>query len=132
MTAWDVVQELHRLGIELIREGDDLRVRPSGVLTPQLRAELKRHKQEILEALSVPPPRDASPEADRLRSEILRWLDRRWTPDQSWPAVYPLVEAGATPWREFYEQADVTELRRCLDLIRQEDALLGEASPWRT
>jgi hypothetical protein len=89
----------------------------------------------IWDALLMEPSQplpDRSPEAAALRSQILAWLDRRWDPETSWPAVHLLVEAGARPWRVFFETANVDQLRRCLTLIRQEDALLGDESPWRT
>jgi len=68
-----LIDECTRRGIHLEPAGDKLRYKaPKGALTPDLVAELKRHKPKILEALSQPPANDNAPDL----SAVERWLDQ--------------------------------------------------------
>ena len=57
MSATEQLARRRTLGVELWADGDRLRVRaPTGVMTPELRAELAENKTELLEILSAPDP----------------------------------------------------------------------------
>ncbi len=60
MNASELISQAEGLGITLRVVGDKLRVKAQlGILTPEIKAELKTHKAEIMEALSVAAPRSA-------------------------------------------------------------------------
>ncbi len=54
MNAHELISQAEGLGITLRIVGDKLRVKARlGIITPEIKAELKIHKAEIMEALSV-------------------------------------------------------------------------------
>jgi len=55
MTAAALISELRALGIELIPAGDRIRYRPASAVPPELVAQLRACKAEVL-ALLAPPP----------------------------------------------------------------------------
>ena len=56
MLAVKVVKKIRDRGLELSDADDRLRFRPAGSLSPELKAELKEHKNEILELLANEHP----------------------------------------------------------------------------
>jgi hypothetical protein len=54
--AVEVVKEVRGRGVELSDADDRLRFRPAGSLPPELKTELKEHKDEILEILANEHP----------------------------------------------------------------------------
>ncbi len=53
MSAFTLIADLRRRGVELTAEGDRLRYRaPRGVLSPELLADLRSHKLELLAELT--------------------------------------------------------------------------------
>jgi hypothetical protein len=55
MDAQALLAELEARGIELRSAGDDLEVRPAAAVPPELLAELRAHKPEVLRHLAAPP-----------------------------------------------------------------------------
>src|SRR5262245_16637915 len=66
MSAAELLADLARRGIRLEAHGDRLRFRPRLALTPDLLAELKTQKAELLVLLGLAP----SAEAERLLTEL--------------------------------------------------------------
>lgn len=55
MNAQAILEDLNKAGIQIAADGDMLRwCAPRGVFTPELRAVVAEHKQEILSLLSAP------------------------------------------------------------------------------
>lgn len=81
MTPDELLATVRERRIRLWREGDDLRFRaPPGALTPELRSELGRHKEELLER--VPEGADRVPmEAPLSEEQLALWYIRRAAPD---------------------------------------------------
>src|SRR6266851_2883706 len=66
-----LITDLRKAGVRLSREGARLIVEaPPGVVTPQIRAELSRSKQELLTTLGA-EPRGATGD-DRIAAEAVR------------------------------------------------------------
>ena len=57
MTAVQIIRDLQSRGVELRAEGNRLRFRPKEALTPDTVEVLRRHKSEIIAALTVPTVR---------------------------------------------------------------------------
>lgn len=56
MTPDTILVELKSKGLRLARDGDDLIVTPKSALTDDLRALIRAHKAELLEAVGKPEP----------------------------------------------------------------------------
>jgi hypothetical protein len=85
-----LIERLHGRGVETVLEGEALRLRPSSAIPPDLLAELRTHKAEVVALLrsiqqyesdpqeraammeepALPPP--GTPERDRLEAEHQR------------------------------------------------------------
>jgi hypothetical protein len=77
MNAFDLLVEIDRLGISIEVDGDTLRYQ--GALTPEIKAQLQRHKTDILKYYTAPPPDDLSDESCDIcgSRERWQWLDGR-------------------------------------------------------
>jgi len=54
MSVWELLDQAHRLGVELVPEGQTLRLRaPPGAITAEFREKLRARKAELLAALSA-------------------------------------------------------------------------------
>ncbi|MCA1716263.1 MAG: hypothetical protein LC781_05155 [Actinobacteria bacterium] len=75
-----MLEDLTGRGVKLWREGDELRGRgPKKTLTPEVLAQLKEHKQEILRTLSgdVTPHPPATPSGGGLGAKLRRISEER-------------------------------------------------------
>jgi TubC N-terminal docking domain/Zinc-binding domain of primase-helicase len=77
MNAFDLLVEIDRLGISIEVNGDTLHYQ--GALTPEIKAQLQRHKADILKYYTAPPPDDLSDEPCPIcgSRERWQWLDGR-------------------------------------------------------
>jgi hypothetical protein len=75
MGAPDILARLSALGVRLWREGDSLVAEPRSALTDDLRALIRAHKAELLEALAGDALPDPAAEARRQR--VLAMLAER-------------------------------------------------------
>lgn len=72
MSGTTLLEDLTRHGVKLWAEGGELRCRgPKKALTPEVLAELKSHKPEILSQLNPPSTAGTSP---RTVSEVVRCI----------------------------------------------------------
>ena len=94
MNPATLISDLRRRGVELTAEGDRLHYRaPRGVLSPELLADLRSHKPEILAELSTP----------------FAQLDSDWA--AAWGrAQEGFAVHGISPTRETREAVTVIEL----------------------
>jgi hypothetical protein len=51
VTALEVLNVVHRAGLQVRAHGDRLRIRPAAKMTPELKDMLMKHKADILDAL---------------------------------------------------------------------------------
>lgn len=79
--ALDTLADLRAAGLDLAREGDSLRVRPSSKLTEARRRAISDHKRELLAAL----------DAERAANQIIERAARRRVSSPS------LARQAATP-----------------------------------
>ena len=71
MTAATLITNLRKAGVQLYREGARLIVEaPPGVVTPEIRLELSRSKQELLKAIGRQSPETTG--VDQIAPEALR------------------------------------------------------------
>lgn len=115
MTASALLEELHRLGVVLANDGDELVARgPEGWRTPALRSALREHKAELLAAVSV---------ERRHRAGLFHHARKRGFPSVQ---VSRWTVGGEREWGGFTATAAVEYLReardRLLDWDRQEAA----------
>jgi TubC N-terminal docking domain/Zinc-binding domain of primase-helicase len=77
MNAFDLLVEIDRLGISVEVDGDTLLYQ--GALTPKIKAQLQRHKADILKYYTAPPPDDLSDGPCPIcgSRERWQWLDGR-------------------------------------------------------
>lgn len=75
MTADELIREVANLGVDLSTDGRLLRLRPKSMIPPELVAELRAHKEEILELLLLDswPPESIAAER-RLKQPYARLL----------------------------------------------------------
>jgi hypothetical protein len=59
LTVEALIAAAQEAGVELVADGDHLRIRPAGILPPELKAELSAEKRAVLAALRDRP--SASP-----------------------------------------------------------------------
>lgn len=69
MSVYDALQHLHDLGVRMKFDGETLRAGPKSALTPEVRALIRQHRAEIIEAAKATY---ASLADER---EIRRWLE---------------------------------------------------------
>ena len=134
MTTADLVADLSQLGVRLWLDGEQLRFRaPQGVLTPELKAEMARHKGALLEFLrgvqsslespAAPPigraPRDGDPPLSFSQERL--WFATQWEPDS---AAYNISDAVAVAGR-----LDLEALEKSLDEIVRRHEILRTSFP---
>ena len=116
MNTGELLRTLRDKSLEAIPEGNRLRVRgPSEALTPELIAELRAHKAELLRALAQPVPTTPCPTCGGLRY----WL----RPNGGWlcQACHPAPTEGAP---------EVVALRDMQGVLRKATIELAEAAGW--
>ena len=67
----EVLAELTRRGVEVAVEGDRLRFRPQGAVTPDLRAALIEHKADVIRLLA-PPDAEVAWRIEAMRPQVPR------------------------------------------------------------
>jgi hypothetical protein len=68
-----ILEDLDRRGVKVWVEGEDLRYRgPKKALTPEVLAELKAHKTEIISALRPPERKTVASSFDKLQAGLQR------------------------------------------------------------
>lgn len=72
MTAQMILENAARLGVTIEREGDDLRLKPSENITPELRATVKAHKGELVAYLNPSAP--GTPSKPETSEKVFRGL----------------------------------------------------------
>ena len=130
MNTADLVTDLSQLGVRLWLDGEQLRFRaPQGVLTPELKAQLVRHKGPLLEFLrgvqsslespAAPPigraPRDGDPPLSFSQERL--WFAAEWEPDS---AAYNISDAVAVAGRLNLEalEKSLNEIVRRHEILR--------------
>jgi aspartate racemase len=126
VTPSEVLAHLRSLGVRVSTEGDRIRCdAPSGVLTPELRAQLVRHKTALLELLRAS---DTVPETSPItRTSRDRRLPMSFGQERLWflAQLNPQSAAYNVPVsRRWQGPLDLTVLQRCLDeIVRRHEVL---------
>ena len=126
MSAAQLMTDLARLGIQLEAHGDRLRYSPRSAVTPELAAQMKAHKPELLARLRP----DTTDAADELLDELPRrgcllWLDDDGRLQGDIPAdladAVARLEAELSRVNDSLEQ-EVAERRRAEAALRESEA----------
>lgn len=128
MNLDELLRRLGSIGARLERSGERIAVEaPDGVLTPEIRAAISEHRDELLAGLDGAQVMDLATE--RLQRRAWTSAVRELGEAAGWPEVaiepHRLTLPGAANWGRFLARASVPDLRAACVSLREYLATLG-------